>query len=332
MHHNQSKSFSFNSPLVLIVLLFSTLGFTACPKNDNRSAGPAPSPIASNAITPFDAERAMEHLRKQVGFGQRIAGSAELVKTRDYIVNELKSYGLKVSLDEFNASTPIGQIHMANIVAELPGESSDVVILSSHYETKILKERVFLGANDPGSSVATVLEIARVLAASKEKPKLTCRFLFFDGEESICEDWEECGKPGAPDNTYGSRHYAEQIRNQNELVRVRALILLDLMGYKNLQLGRDTMSTRWLQDLVWQTGREIGYGDYFVDRPEGVGGDDHEPFLRAGIDSLDIIQLSGYPYWHRPEDTIDKVSGQSMKIVGDTIIVSMPKIAKRFGR
>src|SRR5258706_5800511 len=109
------------------------------------------------------------------------------------------------------------------------------------------------------------------------------------------------------------------------------MILLDMMGYKNLELGRDTMSTRWLQDIVWQTGRESGYGNIFVNRDEGVGGDDHEPFLKAGIDSLDLIQLSNYrsgsvEYWHNVEDSLDKISPKSMKVVGDVILASLPKI------
>jgi Zn-dependent M28 family amino/carboxypeptidase len=72
----------------------------------------------------------------------------------------------------------------------------------------------------------------------------------------------------------------------------------------------------------------VGYGKYFVDRPEGVGGDDHEPFLRAGIDSLDLIQLGSYPYWHKANDTLDKVSAGSMKVVGDVVLASLPKIAE----
>jgi len=101
---------------------------------------------------------------------------------------------------------------------------------------------------------------------------------------------------------------------------------MDMMGYKNLELGRDTMSTKWLQDLIWQTARDLGHASYFVDRPEGVGGDDHEPFLRVGIDSVDIIQLNNYPYWHKADDTLDKVSPRSMKIVGDVVIASLPRI------
>jgi glutaminyl-peptide cyclotransferase len=107
------------------------------------------------------------------------------------------------------------------------------------------------------------------------------------------------------------------------------MILLDMMGYKNLELGRDPMSTRWLQDIIWQTGRELGHEKVFVDREEGVGGDDHEPFVREGVAAVDLIQLGSYPYWHKADDTIDKVSAQSMKIVGETVLSSLPKIVDR---
>jgi len=93
-------------------------------------------------------------------------------------------------------------------------------------------------------------------------------------------------------------------------------------------LGRDPTSTRWLQDIVWQIGRALGYDKVFVDREEGVGGDDHEPFISAGVAAVDIIQLTSYPHWHRADDTIDKVSAQSMKVVGETILASLPKITE----
>ena len=315
----------------LLCLVVLTLFIAACPGNDkgpnvSGSGRPAEtsSPVAD--ATDFDGQRAMDHVRKQIEFGPRIPGSAQLEKTREYIIDTLKSSGLNVRTDEFTPSTPVGDKKMVNITAEIPGESQDVVIISSHYDTKLFTNMQFVGANDPGTSVGTLLEIGRVLAANQQKPKFTYWLVFFDGEEAFCEEWDQCGKPNAPDNTYGSRHYVDQLRKNNELIRLRALILLDMMGYKNLELGRDSMSTRWLQDIVWSTAREIGYGKYFVDRPEGVGGDDHEPFLRAGIDAVDIIQLSGYPYWHRVDDTADKVSPQSMKIVGDTVLASLPRI------
>ena len=319
--------------MLALFLLLVTLGVAACPRNDkglgtrvgvSEQPSEARSPVPGT--TAFNGERAMEHVRKQIEFGPRVAGSPQSAKTREYIISALKSSGLNVTTDEFDTSTPVGERKLVNITAEIPGESKDAIIIASHYDTKLYTNMQFLGANDPGSSVATLLEIGRVLGASQQKPKFTYWLAFFDGEESFCEGWDQCSKPGAPDNLYGSRHFVEQLRNHNELARVRAMILLDMMGYKNLELGRDDLSTRWLQDIVWRTARELGYGRYFVDRPEGVGGDDHEPFLRAGIDALDLIQLGGYPYWHRAEDTIDKISAQSMKIVGDVVLASLPRV------
>ena len=318
-------------------MLAMPLLFAACPK-DNPP--PRPRAIASRGsrpVTPssptvgaaFNGERAIDHVRKQIDFGPRPPDTQQLAKTRAYITNELKSYGLTVFLDEFNATTPQGEKKMANIVAEIPGETKSLILIASHYDTKFYKDMYFVGANDPAASVATLLEIGRVLGSHKEKPKATYRLVFFDGEEAFCEGWGDCGDGENPDNTYGSRHYVSQLRATNELARTKALVLLDMMGYKNLELGRDPMSTKWLQDIIWQTGRELGHAKVFVDREEGVGGDDHESFLRAGIDSVDLIQLSSYPHWHKADDTADKVSAESMKIVGDTILASLPKIAER---
>ncbi|HKZ79254.1 MAG TPA: M28 family peptidase [Pyrinomonadaceae bacterium] len=333
-----NQSLSRRVALTLFLYLPAVVLFTACPKNDidrgnsrvSVSTGsprqvetPAPIPSA------FNGERAFEHVRKQVEIGPRVPGSPELAKTRQYILSELKSYGLTTHTDEFVVSTPVGEKRMANITAQLAGESENTIIIASHYDTKLYTDMQFVGANDPGASVGALLELGRVLGTSGRKPKLTYWLVFFDGEEAFCEEWEECGKPGAPDNTYGSRRYVSQLQSQGKLSLVRALILLDMMGYKNLELGRDTMSTKWLQDIIWQTGRELGFGSVFVDRPEGVGGDDHEPFLRAGIDSVDLIQLNGYPYWHRADDTLDKVSARSLKIVGDVVLASLPRIEKR---
>jgi glutaminyl-peptide cyclotransferase len=317
-------------------VLLMPLLFAACPKNE-----PPPRPRASVSTNPrqpsvtppivavFNGERAMDHVRKQIDFGPRPPDTPQLAKTRAYITKELKSSGLNVYLDEFTAVTPQGDKKMANIIGEIPGETKTLILITSHYDTKYYKDMQFLGANDPGSSVATLLEIGRVLGSKKEKPKVTYRLVFFDGEEATCEGWDECGSSEKPDNTYGSRHYVEQLKARNELANTGAMILLDMIGYQNLELGRDVLSTRWLQDIIWETGRELGHGKVFVDRDEGVGGDDHEPFIEADVAAVDLIQLSSYPYWHKADDMPDKISAQSMKIVGDTVLASLPKIVER---
>jgi hypothetical protein len=324
--------------LALAVVLIVPFLLLACPSGPSKTSE-APPPPASPAKSDFDGDRAFELVRKQVEFGPRPAGSAELDQTRNYMIDQLRSYGLKVMTDEFRATTPIGERKMVNVTAELQGESNEVVIISSHYDTKYFKDIKFVGANDGGSSTGAVMEIARVMAASRQKPKLTYWFVFFDGEEAFCFDWDECHNPNPadpktplPDHTYGSRRYVAQLIQKNELSRVRAMILLDMIGYKNLRLGRADLGTTWLIDTVWQTGKQLGYGNVFIDSIEGVGDDDHGPFLQAGVEAIDIIQLSTYQYWHTKEDTLDKISAKSLKTVGDAVLVSLPKIEERLSK
>ncbi len=324
--------------LSFLLALTLPLAFAACTGNNpqpNTNSVPTPtaSPARATSKLAIDADRAFAHVRKQVEFGPRPAGSSELARTREYIVSELRSYGLDVKLDEWQAATPVGPRGMANVVAELPGESPDIVILSSHYDTKLFKDIRFVGANDGASSTGALIEMARVMKAAPEKPRLTYRFVFFDGEEAFCENWDDCKTPEGPDNTYGSRHYVKQLKAQGELKRVRAVILLDMIGYKQLQLGRNEMlSTRWMIDAVWDTARELGHDRYFVDEEESCDGDDHVPFLQEGIWALDIIQLGTYPYWHNAQDTLDKISPQSLKVVADTVLASLPRIEERLLR
>src|SRR6266487_120371 len=341
MRHEDARSTRPVQFGLLALTLFVMLLLVSCPIGANKSSGTSATPSSSSSpvtsgYSGFDGQRAFEHVRKQVEFGPRPPGSPELEKTREYLIDQLKSYGLKVSTDEFHSVTPVGDRKMVNITAELPGESPDVIIISSHYDTKLFKDIKFVGAVDAGSSTGALLELARVMAAGNRKPKLTYWFVFFDGEEAFCFNWDECHNPNPadpnsplPDNTYGSRRYVAQLIEKKELKRVRAMILLDMIGYKNLQFGRDDMSTRWLVDIVWETAKHMGHGNEFADRVEGVGGDDHEPFLRAGIDSLDIIQLGSYEYWHTKDDTLDKVSAKSLQIVGDVLLASLPKIEER---
>jgi glutaminyl-peptide cyclotransferase len=313
-------------------LLLACLAFALCAPGARAQAGRTradPAPLSTSPQHAFDEARAFEHVRRLVEFGPRPAGSEESKRAREYIVKELKSSGLKVERDEFGAQTPVGKRKMVNVWADLPGETRDLVLVASHYDTKLFKDARFVGANDGGSSTAVLLEAARVLSASARRNHFTYRFVFFDGEEAFCREWDECGQPGSPDNTYGSRRYVARLRERGELSRVRALVLLDMVGYRELDLGRDTTSTKWLADAVWETARELGHAAQFRERAEEIGGDDHTPFLAAGVPSLDIIQLSTYPHWHTPADTLDKISPRSLGVVGRVLLASLPRIEGR---
>lgn len=282
--------------------------------------------VEPGGVKSFSGERAYEHVRRLVEFGPRPAGSKALALARRYVLEQLPR-GAKQ--DEWVGQTPVGKVKMVNIIFEVPGETEDTIVVASHYDTKLFKDFPFVGANDGGSSTGVLIELARAFAASVEHRHFTYRFVFFDGEEAFCREWDECGRPGSPDNTYGSRRYVEQLRVNNRLGQVRALILLDMIGYEQLELGRDDMSTPWLVDVLWKTARETGYAKQFVERVEGVGGDDHEPFLQAGVPSVDLIQLSTYPHWHTPEDTLDKIAPFSLKAVGDVVLTSLPRVEEK---
>ncbi len=280
--------------------------------NSNHTAAPKD--------TGFDARRAYTHVEKVVGFGPRPSGSVAIKKTQDYIIGELTSYGLKISEDNFTAQTPKGTMPMRNIIAELPGQKPEVVIISGHYDTKIMPN--FVGANDAGSSTGALLETARVLA--KSKPEYTLWFVFFDGEEAVVE-WQ------GTDNTYGSRHFVQKRKADGSLKNIKAMINYDMIGDKGLDLRRDGNSTKWLVDLLWKTALQMGYNKHFLGNDTYMS-DDHMHFVEAGIAAVDLIDFNfgaNNSYWHTTQDTLDKVSGESMKVVADVVITALPEIFKQ---
>jgi Zn-dependent M28 family amino/carboxypeptidase len=280
--------------------------------------------LAGAAQTAFDSTRAYEHLRQIVQFGPRPAGSAALESTRKYFRQQLGAIGVQTSDQTFNASTPIGPVKMTNVVATIPGARPERIVFTGHYDTKLFRDFTFVGANDGGSSAAFLLELARVLKARKNP--LTMEILFLDGEEAFHPtEWR------GTDHTYGSRYYVEAAKRDGTLKSIRALVLVDMIGGRDLTLDRETNSTPWLTETLWQTARKLGVQDNFPDRPEPIE-DDHLPFLEAGVQAVDIIDLNHYAaagWWHTREDTLDKTSARSLQVVGDVLLAALPTIEAR---
>ena len=284
------------------------------------SVGCTSSPKA--AVPPVSGEKAMEHVRAQVAFGPRPPGSAALEKCRAYITDQLRGYGYEVQVDEFEAVTPYGGKVMKNLIARKGASSRGVVALASHYDTKLMEGIEFVGANDPGSSAGLLIELARVL--SEEKGTLDYWFVFLDGEEAFV-DWSTF------DSTYGSRHLAKRWQQDGTAGRIRALILLDMIGDRNLDILKESHSTRWLSDLVWETAAKTGLQG-ILSKYAGAVEDDHLPFLEAGIPSVDIIDLNygpGNSFHHTTADTLDKVSPESMEKVGRLVLAVLGELQKR---
>ena len=281
------------------------------------SAACAQSPNAS--MPPLSGERALEHVRAQVAFGPRPPGSAALQKCREYLIQQLEGFGYQIERDSFEASTPYGPKQMVNLIARKKGAAGkSMVVMASHYDTKYYEKMSFVGANDGGSSTGLLLELARVLASRSDS--FDYWFVFLDGEEAFIE-WSTF------DGTYGSRHLAKRWKEDGTAGKVRALILLDMIGDKNLKILKEANSTPWLMDLVWGTATEIGLRDILANTPSAVE-DDHIPFIDVRIPAVDII--GNFPsWWHTEGDTMDKVSASSMEKVGKLVVEVLVRLERK---
>jgi hypothetical protein len=270
-------------------------------------------------VPPFDGARALEHVKQLVAIGPRVAGSGGAERARAYIAKQMTMLGLQVREQAFMAKTPLGPVKMVNLRVALPGEAaSGRLLLGGHYDTKMFQDAVFVGANDGGSSAAFLIEMARVL--KDRKNALPIELVFFDGEEAVIE-WHKDN-----DHTYGSQYYVDAARQNGTLKDIRALILVDMIGDRDLRILREPRSTRWLTDVIWAAAKRIKRPE-FVDQEFAVE-DDHIPFLEAGVQAVDLIDLD-YADWHRPSDTIDKLSAKSLQAVGDVLLAALPEIEKR---
>jgi hypothetical protein len=280
----------------------------------------------SKAASGFSGTRALADVRRLVAIGPRVAGTPGAAKARDYITEQLKAAGLAVQEQAFDASTPQGSVHMINLLAVIPGipppEAPSQVpvqrlIVAGHYDTKLFKEFTFVGANDGGSSAALLIELARAL-----KPRtlpMDVELLFLDGEEAVVE-WQ------ASDHTYGSRYYVQAAKKAGTLKTIGALVLVDMIGDKDLRIMKEANSTPWLTESVWSAASRLGRHE-FVGETMTIE-DDHLEFLEAGVPAVDIIDLD-YPAWHRADDTLDKLSAASLQSVGDVVVAALGDIAAR---
>ncbi len=267
----------------------------------------------------FSGERAFRDLEELVKLGPRPPGSEALEEARTYITRQLSAAGAEVQADSFVAATPAGDIPMTNLIGVFQGERPAVVMVAGHYDTAKLDGLSFVGANDGGSSTAFLLEMARVLA--RRKNRLTYWLVFFDGEEAL-RQWSPS------DSLYGSRHMAEKLAADGRLKEIHALILVDMVGDRHLNILRESTSTPWLSDLVFNSARQLGYGRSFSGGAFPVE-DDHLPFLRKGVPAVDIIDLTPFTsYHHTEQDTLDKCSAESLAVVGRVVMVTLAELER----
>jgi len=285
------------------------------------------APLGASAQGHFNGAKALEYARQFVAIGPRWPTSQNHLKAEEFLRNQFRHDQLEE--DTFTASTPIGPVGMRNFIVRFPGKKDGVIVLATHYETNYwLKNINFVGANDGGATTGLLMAIGDQLraqtAGGKKLDGYSVWLLFDDGEEAI-KEWTDS------DSLYGTRHLAAKWARDGTLSRVKAFILADMIGDKDLDIQRESQSTAWLVDLVRQAAKKFGYERYFFKKEMSVG-DDHLPFLQRGVPSIDIIDLDYGPnnsYHHTDKDTMDKISARSLTIDGDVFMETIRLIGQR---
>jgi Zn-dependent M28 family amino/carboxypeptidase len=255
---------------------------------------------------------------------KRYVGSPGHAAAENFIKSHFQPEAAKGNFvtDEFYARTPIGMVTMRNFIAKYPGKKDGIIVLASHYETNYwLKDVDFVGADDGACTTALLIAIGQYL---REHPPqgYSVWLLFDDGEESINEQWSDS------DSLYGVRHIAAKWSADGTLAKIKAFIVADMIGWKDMNIDREGNSTPWLLDLLAQAGKDTGHSNYLF-KHSGPIDDDHLPFKQRGVPVLDVIayeygpyddKRGDYAYHHTPLDSMDKLSAQSLQVSADLFL------------
>lgn len=269
----------------------------------------------------FNEERAFDDLQSQTGFGARVPGSTAHVQAIEYIAREMDTAGWLVVYQIFK----FDEFELTNIIAQSSNSSdaSKYILLGAHYDSRIKSDSdphienhatPVPGANDGASGVAVLLELARTFPLDSKE---CIRFAFFDAEDNgNIDNWNWI---------MGSRYFVS-----NLTVYPSAVIILDMVGDRDLGIYKEENSDPALTEEIWQTAHSLGYDKFFIDSYRYRILDDHIPFLEVGIPAVDIIDLD-YPYWHTVQDTPDKTSQKSLRITGETVSAWLEKACQGLG-
>jgi Zn-dependent M28 family amino/carboxypeptidase len=296
--------------------IFLLISLTASAQHPSTGSGQA-----------FNGAKALDYTRDFVSIGPRWPTSPGHLKAEAFLREHLQHDQLEE--DTFTANTPIGPVSMRNFIVRFPGKKDGVIVVGTHYETNyFLKNINFVGANDGGATTGLLLALAdhfrEQIARTRQLDGYSVWLVFFDGEEAI-QSWSQS------DSTYGSRHLAAKWGREGTLKSIKAFILADMIGDKDLDIQRETNSTDWLVSTVRQAAHKYGYDKYFFQRDEAVE-DDHLAFVNRGVPSIDVIDLDYGPnnsYHHTAQDTMDKVSARSLTVVGDVFLETIRLINQR---
>jgi Zn-dependent M28 family amino/carboxypeptidase len=271
----------------------------------------------------FDGARAYADLERVVAIGPRVPGTQGSLEAQALIKDGLREAGVTVREFPFETLTPKGMLKMNTIVGVVKGTRDETIILSGHYDTKYFRDFRFVGANDGGSSTAWLLEMARVLGASREG--CTVWLCFFDAEEAFAT-WSDL------DSLYGSRELVKVLKETGEIDNIKAQVNVDMIGDCELGVFQDPGAPTWLKGAIRGTANTLGHDKKFLMWGSSID-DDHVPLRREGIDTINLIDFRygrdtaiHNRTWHTAADTIDRVCPESLKVVGDVVYHALARM------
>lgn len=257
-------------------------------------------------VPTFSGERALQDVYYQTALGPRVPGSEAHESIIEWITNKSSEAGWVVDIQE----TTINNIQIKNVVAKKQDGAPEIII-GAHYDSRLYADKdpdpskwiePVPGANDGASGVAVLLELARTLPTDLDA---NVWLVFFDAEDNgNIPNW---------DWIQGSQAFVRDLRERPE-----AVVIIDMIGDKDLNIHFESNSDIGLSNEIWATAESLGYQSIFIPTPKYRILDDHIPFVQAGIPAVDIIDFD-YAYWHTTQDTPDKVSAESLQVIGDVL-------------
>lgn len=328
--------------LFFIALLLTLTCCKEKPKqNDTARATDQPTTVSAPA---FNADSAYVYVERQVKFGPRVPNTPAHVQTGNYLAAKLRQLGCEVTEQSFVANTWDGKkLNARNIIGSINPKATKRILLASHWDSrpyadhdsdKADQTKPVTAANDGASGVGVLLELARTIQQSGQKPTVGVDFIFFDAE-----DWGNGDKASndfekESGNQYdyigfclGSRYWAKNLHKPGYSAYYG--ILLDMVGAKGATFAKEGLSMQFAPTVVnnvWQTASRAGFSQYFIDTPGGQITDDHlAPNTIAKIPMIDIIHTnvstgSFFPGWHTAEDDMSTIDRSTLKAVGQTLL------------
>jgi len=302
------------------------LGFFGC-------ARPAETPTRSWEHLPPEAGiRMFAYTADFVKLSPRDSGTINAARAARWLAQEIRRLGFTPQADTWTEHTAFGPKTFSNIFVDIPGETRNIVLLGGHYDTKAGICDDFQGANDGGSSTGVLLGLIEHFAETRPRLRHTVRFVFFDGEECFGDIYRE------DDGLHGSKRMAAQFAQNRNRMPLTAVIILDMIGDFNQKIQIPRNVTPWLARMAIQEAAALpAHTRPLVVLAEHAIIDDHLPFIVNHFPAVNLIdfEFGSEPgkndYWHTPEDTIDKISPDSLQKAGALALAMLARIERGDG-